>query len=386
MIFKVFLNFLYLGCISFGGPAAHIGYFRRVFVEQKAWLSEQDFAAHLALCQFLPGPASSQLGFAIGCQRGGIPAGMAAFLGFTLPSFLLMFGLAVLQRDLNSDSWAQGIISGLKLLAVVVVADAIWSMAKQFCRQPTTIIISLISALVLLLAMTPLRQFALLLGAALWMAWRARPGATVGAIDLTQTALSCLLSFAGLLLLSVLFSHTLFGIFYQAGSFVFGGGHVVLPLLESYIGDELSKDRFLLGYAAAQAVPGPMFSFASYLGAALRPEVALGGALLATVAVFLPGFLLVAGLSGVWRQLAQQGRVVAAIAGVNAVAVGMLVAAWVNPVLSNAPKDLSSLFWALAGLFVLRSRKLPIIWLIAIFSMYGAIRFVDYFPSGLLAA
>jgi chromate transporter len=129
-----------------------------------------------------------------------------------------------------------------------------------------------------------------------------------------------------------------------------------------------------------------MFSFASYLGAALRPEMALGGALLATVAVFLPGFLLVAGLGGVWQQLAQRGRVVAAIAGVNAVAVGMLVAAWVNPVLSNAPKDLPSLFLALAGFLVLRSRKLPIIWLIAIFSMYGAIRFVDYFPSGLLAA
>jgi chromate transporter len=388
VILQVFLNFLYLGCISFGGPAAHIGYFRRVFVEQKAWLSEQDFAAHLALCQFLPGPASSQLGFAIGCQRGGIPAGVAAFLGFTLPSFLLMFGLAVLQRDLSSDSWAHGLISGLKLLAVVVVADAIWSMVKQFCRQPTTIIMTLVSACVLLLAMTPLRQFALLLGAALWMAWRAKPraGAAVAAIELKQAALACVLSFVGLLLLSLFFSHTLFGIFYQAGSFVFGGGHVVLPLLESYIGDELSKDRFLLGYAAAQAVPGPMFSFASYLGAALRPEMALGGALMATVAVFLPGFLLVAGLGGVWQQLAQRGRVVAAIAGVNAVAVGMLVAAWVNPVLSNAPKDLPSLFLALAGLLVLRSRKLPIIWLIAIFSMYGAIRFVDYFPSGLLAA
>lgn len=383
MIFQIFLNFLYLGCISFGGPAAHIGYFRRVFVEQKAWLNEQDFAAHLALSQFLPGPSSSQLGFAIGCQRGGIPGGIAAFLGFTLPSFLLMLGLAIWQTDLNPDSWAHGIINGLKLLAVVVVADAIWSMAKQFCRRPSAIVISLLSALVLLMAMTPLRQFALLLCAALWMAWRAQPSAKLAPISFSQTALICLGSFGGLLLLSLVFSGTLFGIFYQAGSFVFGGGHVVLPLLESYVGDDLSKDRFLLGYAAAQAVPGPMFSFASYLGAALRPDVALGGAMLATAAVFLPGFLLVAGVSGVWHQLAQHGRIVAAIAGVNAVAVGMLAAAWVNPVLSNAPKDLLSILLAVAGLLILRSRKLPIIWLITLFAGYGAVRFVNYFPSGL---
>ena len=384
MILQVFFNFLYLGCISFGGPAAHIGYFRRVFVEQKAWLSEQDFAAHLALSQFLPGPASSQLGFAIGCQRGGITGGIAAFLGFTLPSFLLMLGLAIWQTDLPEDSWAHGIISGLKLLAVVVVADAIWSMAGQFCRQPITIVITLISALVLLFAMNPLCQFALLLSAALWMAARGQPSVTLVKVTFTPSALTCLLSFGGLLLLGLLFPQSVFGIFYQAGSFVFGGGHVVLPLLESFIGDNVSKDSFLLGYAAAQAVPGPMFSFAGYLGATLRPDMALGGALIATLAVFLPGFLLLTGVSGVWRQLAQRGRVVAAIAGVNAVAVGMLVAAWVNPVLSNAPRDPVSILLAIGGLFVLRSKKMPIIWIIAIFSAYGAVRFVAYFPSGLL--
>ena len=384
MTFQIFLNFLYLGCISFGGPAAHIGYFRRVFVVQKAWLSEQDFAAHLALSQFLPGPASSQLGFAIGSQRGGITGGIAAFLGFTLPSFMLMLGLAVWQRELDHDSWAYGIITGLKLLAVVVVADAIWSMAKQFCLQPTTIFISLASALTLALAMSPARQFALLLGAALWMAWRAKPAPTIEGIKLSRSAWICLASFVGLLALSVVVANSLFGIFYQAGSFVFGGGHVVLPLLEAFIGEGLSKDRFLLGYAAAQAVPGPMFSFASYLGAALRPDMSVGGAILATLAVFLPGFLLLTAVSGVWRQIAQHGRIVAAIAGVNAVAVGMLAAAWVNPVLINAPQDLMSLSLAAGGLLLLRSRKVPIIWLIALFSVYGAMRFVDYIPGGLL--
>ncbi|GAA4099361.1 chromate efflux transporter [Zhongshania borealis] len=383
MTFQIFLNFLYLGCISFGGPAAHIGYFRRVFVEQKAWLSEQDFAAHLALSQFLPGPASSQLGFAIGSQRGGIPGGIAAFLGFTLPSFMLMLGLAVWQRELDHDSWAYGIITGLKLLAVVVVADAIWSMAKQFCLQPTTIFISLGSALTLALAMSPLHQFALLLGAALWMAWRATP-TRLERVKLNRLAWICVISFFGLLALSFVAPISLFGIFYQAGSFVFGGGHVVLPLLESFIGEGLSNDRFLLGYAAAQAVPGPMFSFASYLGAVLRPDIAAGGAVLATFAVFLPGFLLLTAVSGVWRQIALHGRIVAAIAGVNAVAVGMLAAAWVNPVLINAPQDLMSLSLAAGGLLLLRSRKVPIIWLIALFSVYGAMRFVDYFPAGLL--
>ncbi|MEX1669041.1 chromate efflux transporter [Zhongshania guokunii] len=371
MVFQVFLNFLYLGCISFGGPAAHIGYFRRVFVEQKAWLSEQDFAAHLALSQFLPGPSSSQLGFAIGCQRGGALGGVAAFLGFTLPSFLLMLGLAVWQTNLSHGSWQYGLVSGLKLLALVVVADAVWGMARQFCRQPSTIVISIVSGAILLLAMTPLRQFALLLGAALWMAWRAAPVEVAGKIKLSQAAMVCLASFAGLLLLSLVYPNTVFGIFYRAGSFVFGGGHVVLPLLESFIGDGLSKDRFLLGYAAAQAVPGPMFSFSSYLGATLRPETASLGAGLATVAVFLPGFLLVGGFNGLWQQLAQHGRVVAAIAGVNAVAVGMLAAAWVNPVLSNAPHDILSLTLALLGFIGLRSQRLPIYWLIPAFTVYG---------------
>jgi chromate transporter len=270
-------------------------------------------------------------------------------------------------------------------LAVVVVADAIWSMAKQFCQRPATIFITLTSTLLLTLTMNPLYQFALLLVAALWMAWRADSSSMLGAIAIKPTALVCLASFISLLVLSLVLSNSLFGIFFQAGSFVFGGGHVVLPLLESFIGDSLDQDRFLLGYAAAQAVPGPMFSFASYLGAALSPDKAMAGAIVATLAIFLPGFLLVAGVSGMWRQVAQHTRIVAAIAGVNAVAVGMLAAAWVNPVFSSAPKDLLSLSLAGGGLLLLRSRKVPIIGLIALFSGYGLMRFVEYFPTGLLA-
>ncbi|WP_269617539.1 chromate efflux transporter [Zhongshania sp. BJYM1] len=376
MVWRVFLQFLYLGCISFGGPAAHIGYFRKVFVEQKAWLSEQEFAADLALCQFLPGPSSSQLGYAIACRRGGVPAGIAAFLGFTLPSFILMYGLAVWQLDIAPGTLQHGVVSGLKLLAVAVVADAVWGMANQFCRQTITILLSTISAVILSLAMTPLWQFGLLAAAAIVMAWRERPGHSHPKILARDRSLILWLSsFTLLLLVSIAVPDSIYATFYQTGSMVFGGGHVVLPLLEPLVGDALSKDQFLLGYAAAQAVPGPMFSFSAYLGAAMRPDFPLLYAVIACLAVFTPGFILLSGIRGVWQQLSMRPRIVAAIAGVNAVAVGMLVSAWLDPVLTSAPHDGFALLLAGMGFVALRSKRFPIMAIIAMFALCGALRY-----------
>ncbi|MBW2940038.1 chromate efflux transporter [Zhongshania aquimaris] len=375
MVWRVFLQFLYLGCISFGGPAAHIGYFRTVFVERKAWLNEQEFAADLALCQFLPGPSSSQLGYAIACRRGGIAAGVAAFIGFTLPSFLLMVALAVWQLELVQGSLQYGVVSGLKLLAVVVVADAVWGMARQSCRSPLTIAVAVFSAVVLSLAMSPLWQISLMVIAASLMAWRGLPTRHSSLMKVDSIFVACMLVFLLLAAVCALFSGSIFAIFYQAGSLVFGGGHVVLPLLEPLLNGDVSNDQFLLGYAAAQAVPGPMFSFAAYLGAVLHPDAPLYYALVATLAVFTPGFVLLTGIRGIWLQLSARPKVIAAIAGVNAVAVGMLAAAWINPVISSAPHDVIALGLAVVGYIAVRSKRVPILLLVVVFSACGAILF-----------
>ena len=369
----VFLRFLYLGCIAFGGPAAHIAYFRKVFVEQLGWLSDRQFAAQLALCQFLPGPASSQLGFAIAYSRGGLSAAVAAFLGFTLPSFLLMLGLALWAQTIPDSGWVTGAIEGMKLLAAVVVLDAVINMGRQFCRSRHQQGIALISLILLSLWMSPLLQLALMALAALL----GYVGGS-GSVRLSRQALMgsrrFLIAFAVLLFLALGLGTSVYARFYVVGSMVFGGGHVVLPLLESFLGSAIDSESFLLGYAAAQAVPGPMFSLVTYLGAVAVPAMPVLAALLSTLAVFLPGFLLYLGLSGMWQQLAQQSRVMAAIAGVNAVAVGMLAAAWIDPVMSHAPQRLDALLVGLLLFVLLRTGRLPIIMLIAGAFVFGAWR------------
>ncbi len=375
MTARIFLQFLLLGCISFGGPTAHIAYFRKLFVDQRRWLSEEEFASQLALCQFLPGPASSQLGFAIALQRGGLPAAIAAFIGFTLPSFLLMYGLAVFTLNERSDCLSS-LIAGMKLLAVVVVADALINMARQFCRGPLLGATAVGSALLLSVAMHPALQFVLMAMAGL-MAYR-YAGATgssenVAALRFSGPGRGALMLFAVLLGVSLWNGSYVFSQFYLVGSLVFGGGHVALPLLQSFLAGALSDETFILGYAGAQAVPGPMFSLAAYLGASLLPASALYSALLACAGVFMPGFLLLLGLRSVWRQLAKRPRVVAAIAAVNAVAVGMLAAAWLNPLLLAAPRQLAALIFAPLLFFALRSGRVPLIMLIVITAMYSLI-------------
>lgn len=359
---EIFRQFLLLGLVSFGGPAAHVGYFHQRFVVQLQWLSEADFARLLALTQFLPGPASSQLGFAIGRVRGGVVGAFVAFVGFTLPSFLLMALLAMYASGL--PGWLQGgVVTGLKWLAVVVVADAVWNMGTRFCTALLTRGLALGVALLLVLWPALWGQVAaLLLAAAVGWYWL-RP-ANVAPLQGKPVWRWLPLGLLGLLaLLTALPAGRLLGLwndFFTAGALVFGGGHVVLPLLQELVGPQMSPDSFLTGYAAAQAVPGPMFSLAAYLGAVLLPASPWWGALLATLAIFLPGFLLVLGMMEGWQWLSSRPALAGAVAGINAAVVGLLLAALYQPVFVSAVHDGWDLLIVVVGFVVLRSKTVPL--------------------------
>jgi len=376
-VFEVFWRFLWLGCISFGGPAAHIGYFRQTFVGRLGWLDDHAYGRLIALSQFLPGPGSSQIGFALGLQRAGLAGGLAAFLGFTLPSFLLLYGLAV-AGSLMGDALV-GVISGLKLFAVVVVADACLSMFAGFCRSALPRALALFTCVALWVAPGLLVQVALLLvGAALgWRFLMVQQSGEVKSTQVTGIVYWPLLLLACLGLGSVYFSAplwALFEAFFQSGVLVFGGGHVVLPLLQQTLGASLDQDSFLLGYAAAQGVPGPMFSLSAYLGAQwglLTGVSPLTAALVATLAIFLPGFLLVVSLLGAWESLALKPKVAGAVAGINACVVGLLLAALYQPVFISAVSTSVHMSAVAVGLFLLRGLRLPIVVLVLVFSAFG---------------
>ncbi|HDZ3716759.1 TPA: chromate efflux transporter [Vibrio cholerae] len=373
----IFRTFFALGWVSFGGPAAHIGYFRHTFVEKLRWLSEQEYAQFVALSQFLPGPGSSQVGFAIGYHRGGLAGAWAAFLGFTLPSVLIMLLLAGLSSHLLDTPLFEQVIHGLKLLAIIVVADACLTMYRNFCQQRLTAGLCVLTAVAITLAPSLLTQFAVLLLAALVGQARlaSKPSS---ALEAFRPSWLSLLLFVSLLLgLPLLAASSplveLFGHFFQAGSLVFGGGHVVLPLLQNALGDSLSTDQFLTGYAAAQAVPGPMFTLATYLGYVLTPDMPVVGALIATLAVFLPGFLLLLGVLKNWSALAQRPKVAGAMQGVNACVVGLLLAALYQPVWSStvhAPLDWAAL---LVGFFLFKVLRLPLIGMVGSALLFGVL-------------
>lgn len=347
---EVFGAFLKLGLTSFGGPVAHLGFFRTEFVGRRAWLDEKSYADLVALCQFLPGPASSQVGMAIGMQRAGLSGAIAAWLGFTAPSaialILFAYGVAAFGTVLD-----HGVLHGLKLATVAVVAQAVWSMAKNLCPDAPRATIAVLAAMVLLVWPGSAIQLAVIVSAGL-IGWRLLPasdGGTSG--DETfpvgrRVAVVAWIVFFGLLLLLPLLAQTtthtalqMFDSFYRTGSLVFGGGHVVLPLLQAAVVPRgwVGNDAFLAGYGAAQAVPGPLFTFAAYLGAAMRVEPSgwVGG-LLCLVAVFLPSFLLVVGALPFWHQLRGNRGVRSALAGINAAVVGLLLAALYDPVWTGA--------------------------------------------------
>jgi chromate transporter len=375
-LWEILWRFALLGCTSFGGPAAHLGYFRREFVDRLGWLDDAAYGRLIALSQFLPGPGSSQVGFAIGLERAGLAGGIAAFLGFTLPSFAIMLALATGASAVAGAVWFEGLVDGLKLLAVVVVADAVLGMGRSFCTTRLAAGLAVATAAVVLVAPGVATQLgALAIAAAVGAARPAAGAPDPAAAPRVRPVLWPLVVFAVLLLGLPLLAGTsvaagLFADFYRAGALVFGGGHVVLPLLQDSVGTALSTETFLTGYAAAQGVPGPMFTLATFLGASLT-EAPLAGAALATAAIFLPGFLLVLGLRGAWDALAARPRVAGGAAAVNAAVVGLLAAALYRPVFVSAVTDPVDLAVALVGGFVLMALRPPILVLVAAFALWG---------------
>jgi chromate transporter len=346
---EVLLIFFRLGCTSFGGPVAHIGYFRAEFVERRRWVPEPSFADLVALCQFMPGPASSQVGMSIGLLRAG-PLGMfAAWIGFTLPSALAMLAFAYGVEaigDVSNAAW----LKGLKLVAVAVVAQAVWAMGRSLAPDRPRATLAVAAALIALSAPSSAGQIgAIVLGAIVGLTLLPRPAAAATTehaplgLNLHRgiAVTAIVLFFALLLFLPPLAATTdsqsvrLFDAFYRAGALVFGGGHVVLPLLQAAVVPPgwVTNDAFLAGYGAAQAMPGPLFTFSAYLGAAMIPQPnGVLGALIALVAIFAPSFLLAIGLIPFWDTLRQRQNMQAMLRGVNAAVVGVLLAALYAPV------------------------------------------------------
>ena len=370
---EVLLIYLKLGVSSFGGPIAHIGYFREEFVVRRRWLDERAFVDLVALCQFLPGPASSQVGFSIGLMRAGYAGALAAWAGFTLPSAILLILFAYGAGSL-SGSFGTGLLHGLKLVAVAIVAQAVWGMARTLCPDRERASIAVAAALIVLFSGSSLSQIgSILLGGVvgLWLC-RAAPPAEDGhfTVPISRGAgLAALIAFFVLLAgLPVLQSLQLwqgiavFDAFYRSGALVFGGGHVVLPLLrEAFVPPGwVSDDVFLAGYGAAQAVPGPLFTFAAYLGAVVKPSPhGLAGAALGLFGIFIPGILILLGTLPFWESFRKRARAQAAMRGINAAVVGVLGAALYNPVWTSSVKTSGDFGVALLGFVLLTVWRVP---------------------------
>lgn len=381
---EVFRAFLKLGLTSFGGPIAHLGYFRDELVIRRKWIDEAGYADLVALCQFLPGPASSQVGFALGLMRGGPFGALAAWAAFTLPSALLLV-LFAFSASVFDGPVGAGLIHGLKVVAVAVVAQAVWGMARSLAPDRERASIALLAVLIVIFAGGSVGQItAILIGgiSGLWLC-RAAPGPAVGhlsfPISKTVGTMSLVL-FALLLLLLPLAAGmsqgiALFDSFYRAGSLVFGGGHVVLPLLQAEVvmSGAVSNDAFLSGYGAAQAVPGPLFTFAAYLGAVMGPVPnGLIGATIALVAIFLPGFLLLIGALPFWDAFRTRPIAQAAMRGANASVVGILGAALYDPVWTSAILSPYDFALGLTGFILLTVWQTPP-WIVVVLTAGGGV-------------
>jgi len=398
-LFQIFFIFLKLGCTSFGGPIAHLGFFRQEFVEKRRWLDDSAYAELVALCQFLPGPASSQLGMALGFLQCRVSGALAAWLGFTLPSALLLGWLAYAVADgFNITPF----VAGLKIVAVAVVAQALWGMSRTLIHGLPQLLLVIFSTFLCIYHPAIITQISIIIGAAMVGLWQTN-GKPTSVIPASATAASLTAeqnvikkgaaltaSIRSTLLFSsgcgLLFLGLLFGLpwlaayspelmivdsFYRAGALVFGGGHVVLPLLEAEVVTQglVNKTDFVAAYGAAQAVPGPLFTIASYLGVAASVHSApLLNGVLATVAIFLPGFLLLMAILPWWSQLRQHQQVQRAISGINAAVVGILLAAWYDPVLTSAISSWQTTIAALlATAFLIYGRQQA--WLLVLLSL-----------------
>jgi chromate transporter len=375
-----------LGLTSFGGPIAHLGYFHEEYVRRRKWIDEHGYADLVALCQFAPGPTSSKVGFSLGLLRAGYPGGLAAWAGFTLPSALALllfaYGAAALSGPVGV-----GLLHGLKLVAVAIVAQAVWGMARTLCPDRERASIAGGAALIVLLSTSAFSQLAAILFGALTGAWLCRQTGLVYAehapIKVSRrVGVAALAAFFGLLvglplLRALTGSHTIamMEAFYRSGALVFGGGHVVLPLLREavvapgWVGD----DAFLAGYGAAQAVPGPLFTFAAYLGAVMGPRPnGLPGGTLGLATIFLPGLLLHLGTLPFWESFRRRAGTQAVMRGINAAVVGLLGAALYSPIWTSAVQRPEDFAVALVGFILLVGWKAPPVVVVAVSALGGA--------------
>jgi chromate transporter len=364
---EVFAAFLRLGVSCFGGPIAHIGYFREEFVVRRRWLDERAYGDLVALCQFLPGPASSQVGFSIGLMRGGYLGGLAAWTGFTLPSAIILVLFAYGASALTGTAGA-GLLHGLKLVAVAIVAQAVWGMARTLCPDRERASIAVLAALIILFSASSAAQIGAIAAGGLAGLWLCRgdqapPGDHIAMPVSRRAGLFALVAFfvllGGLPILQRLWNTpgvALFEAFYRSGALVFGGGHVVLPLLrQAFVAPGwISDNAFLAGYGAAQAVPGPLFTFSAYLGAVVSPSPhGVPGAVLGLIGIFLPGILILLGTLPFWDSFRQKPGAQAGMRGVNAAVVGLLGAALYNPVWTSAVNTPGDFGLALVGFVLL---------------------------------
>lgn len=371
---QIFLIFLKLGFTSFGGPVAHLGYFRTEFVEKRGWMSDAQYADIVALCQFLPGPASSQVGMAIGLSKASYQGALAAWGGFTLPSaiFLIIFALGVAHYD---ELGTTGILHGLKIAAVAIVAQAIWGMTRSLCPDKTRMTIMVITTCFVLMVPSVIGQVLAIIMAGL-VGWRLFKPSVDGAQEALNVPVSKKSGIVWLFIFVVLLMILpmivwiwpnsvvmMLDDFYRAGALVFGGGHVVLPLLQAEVVEagKVSNDLFLAGYGMTQIVPGPLFTFAAFLGASMNdfPNSWLGG-MIALVAIFLPSFLLVVGTLPFWESLRHHTNMKAALMGINAAVVGLLLAAFYQPIWVNSIFNATDFSLALIAFVALMVWKQPI--------------------------
>ncbi|MBI3514228.1 MAG: chromate efflux transporter [Proteobacteria bacterium] len=382
---EVLLVFLRLGLTSFGGPVAHLGYFRTEFVERRKWLDEVDYTDIVALCQFLPGPASSQVGIVIGTLRAGLAGGLAAWLAFSGPSAVALivfaYGVGALG-DVTQSAW----LHGLKIVAVAVVAQAVWGMARNLCPDRARATVAVGAALMALTVPSAMGQIgAIVVGGAI--GWRFLPGSVDGDARPLPATIGRRLAVGALALFLVLLiglpiiaatipdhAIALFSSFYRSGALVFGGGHVVLPLLQQAVVPPgwVGNDAFLAGYGAAQAVPGPLFTFAAYLGAVMGPAPNgwLGG-VICLVAIYLPSFLLLLGVLPYWDAVRRRTDVRAALKGVNAAVVGLLLAALYTPVWTSAIQTAADFALVLVAFLLLVLWQVPP-WLVVVLGALAA--------------
>ncbi|MCP9320678.1 chromate efflux transporter [Acetobacter persici] len=386
-VLEVLLIFLRLGVTCFGGPIAHIGYFRDEFVVRRRWLNERAYADLVGLCQFLPGPASSQVGFSIGLMRAGYAGGLAAWAGFTLPSALILVLFAYGANAFAGPTGA-GLLHGLKLVAVAIVAQAVWGMARTLCPDRARASIAVTAALIVLFAISPLAQIAAIVLGGLAGLWLCRSVQTSDGEHITvpvshRAGIVALALFLALLFgLPVLARHgapesvSLFDAFYRSGALVFGGGHVVLPLLhEAFVTSGwVSDDTFLAGYGAAQAVSGPLFTFAAYLGAIVSQSPhGVAGAAFGLFGIFLPGILVLIGALPFWDTFRSQPAVRATMRGVNAAVVGLLGAALYTPVWTSAVRSVADFGIVLVGFVLLTVWRAPPLVVVGISALGGVV-------------